>query len=300
MDTVSLEPKGKKRQRDEEVAIDSEKIPEVDELLAEESQPTKKRKKRKQKNVALEVERTEFIPNDADLRFEGTLAFDPGEIGLGWAVVSYTGDVHDYNDVKSYVVRNLGVINIADAGGTPTALVRRLIYKFNNEEPIHHYVSDKALMKVIECQEGFDFKQHKGWKFLHQMVRMGSISGMIAGALTMTGNEVRFMSKNEKWRQPLDGDPEMYSPLLPLKGIERVSQVRQMLKLQNNTRLLKKLNQLGYELRSKAMDDASAAVTMAMENTRKMVAATIGEWPPKNLKKKRPRKPRNKQAKIIN
>jgi hypothetical protein len=231
--------------------------------------------------------RRKQIDLSTDAVYTGTLAFDPGESGLGWALVSYIGDENEYNNCLNYVIRDFGVITVIDHGHSLTDITRRLIEHLAYDEALSDYVMDRSIMKVIECQEGFDFKEQKRWRFFHQMVRMGCISGMLAGSLAMLGNDVRFMQKAEKWRQPINIGKNSIgtTKVLPMKGEERVCQVLEILHHQGNDRLIRKLRELGEELRPKAMDDASAAIVMAMENTRKMACATSGHWPPKSVKR---------------
>jgi len=263
-------PRGKRKRKDANI----EEEEEAD--LQEIGKPKKKR-------------RTAPIELSTETIYTGTLAFDPGESGLGWALVSYIGDENDYNNCLNYVIRNFGVITVVDHGKSLTDITRRLIEHLAYDEPLSGYVMDRSIMKVIECQEGFDFKEQKRWRFFHQMVRMGCISGMLAGSLSMLGNDVRFMQKAEKWRQPIDMGKNSLgtTKVLPMKGEERVNQVEDILRHQGNEKMVRKLRQLGADLRPKAMDDASAAIVMAMENTRKMACATSGHWPPKSVKRSR-------------
>jgi hypothetical protein len=204
------------------------------------------------------------------------MAFDPGESGLGWAVVSYVGDEQDYNDPHNYLVRNCGVLNVISAGKSLTDISSELVRLLTLPE-MSRYTMDTSIAKVIESQEGFTFGfggKTGTWKFTHQMVRMGAISGMLAGSLTAMGNSVRYMTKLEKFRKGMEHEGRG----LPDKKA-RVKFVEELLRKQRNRRMEEQIKRLGKELRPKAMEDASDAILMAMENTRKMAAATCGIWP---------------------
>jgi hypothetical protein len=212
-----------------------------------------------------------------DKLYNGTMSFDPGETGLGWAVVSYVGEEENYNDPRSYLVRNCGVLNIISRGSGLTEIMAEL-YRLLTTPELLRYTADTALTKVVESQEGFTFGTgpmlHGNWKFTHQMVRMGAISGMIAGSLTAMGNSVRYMTKCEKFRKGMDHTGRG----LPDKRA-RVAFVQDVLKKQHNAKIGEHIKSLGHMLRPKAMEDASDAILMAMENTRKMAAASCGIWP---------------------
>ena len=219
-------------------------------------------------------------------KFNGTMSFDPGQRGLGWAVVGYIGkDLYDYNNPKCYTIRNFGVLNIGLRGKDLTTIVNSL-WELLEREEMQTYVHDLRLKKTVESQEGFDFGARHKFSFIHAMVRMGAISGMLAGMLLSVGNKVRFMPKREKWLQPVgDFQPKRKVPgnnrSMPTKK-ERVLFMYRILQAQQNLSMLIKLKELGEQLRPKAIEDATDAILMAMENTRKMVAATAGIWPPKN------------------
>lgn len=212
-------------------------------------------------------------------RFTGTMAFDPGQSGLGLAVVSYVGDLHDYNDPASYVIRHFDVLDVGVNGASVTNILDTM-HGLLTSPALRQYTADTQLVKTIECQEGFTFSKTMRLRFMHQMTRMGAIAGMLAGMSRAMGNHVRFMSKCEKWRQCI-GVTGFSGRGLPDKKT-RVRFVDWLLRKQRNQRLVKQLSRLGHEMRAKAMEDASDAVLMAMENTRKMAAATVGEWPPTN------------------
>jgi hypothetical protein len=206
-------------------------------------------------------------------QYTGTMAIDPGQTNCGWAVVGYIGGSQsDYTDARNYVVRNCDVIDFTKNGRYKTLSdIATGVYEVLSDKRMLRYTADTTLAKVLECQEGFSFgKTGRRYQLYHTMIRMGTISGISTGVLLSMGNSVRYMTKTEKWRIGMSSGRK-----LPSKQ-GRVEFVLEMLRKQRNQRMIDQIERLGKEKCPKAMEDASDAILMAMENTRKMVANTVG------------------------